>query len=457
MRVTPSMLVRAAAPAIAWVALFSVGCTLSNTAEGGPEGLEAMMGRDGPAEESLELWATPGDNLLAALAQIEENDAQAVLAPDNFVLGIMLNELGAYRSAALSYQPFGTPYLGENMQCEESELPEAIETLCDVLLGEDLRVIFLDAAEHFAQHRAFARRILGCARDAGIEYLAIEALEEPSADLIARGHVSRTRSGVFMREPQLARLVEEGLALGFTPVSFPFAGDLCTNCGVIQRFSEFSEQKAESLLAETFEVNPEARVLVLAAQGQAYKTQWGPRPFVNSLAYQVIEKTGLDPVRSVYSAVQFTLNPGTALGDPSDTDTYLASGPSNGSCAGSYSPASATGDPTLNAVVFHVAPDVSDDLERWAWLHTLPEERMAVTPMCVACLPGTRLLVQAFPSGVDIADRVPLDQALCEAGVSCQLSLPAGDYQIVIWSEEAELASTSATLVAGSAIPVGIE
>jgi hypothetical protein len=54
----------------------------------------------------------------------------------------------------------------------------------------------------------------------------------------------------------------------------------------------------------------------------------------------------------------------------------------------------------------------------------------------------------------DISDRVASDQALCLAGTPCQLSLPAGDYQVVIWSAVAQLASKQVTLAAGAPVAV---
>ena len=110
-------------------------------------------------------------------------------------------------------------------------------------------------------------------------------------------------------------------------------------------------------------------------------------------------------------------------------------------------------------MVFHIAPPFGtqgSDAERWQWLHTTPEERMSVTPECGSCAAAERLLVQAFPDGVDVGDRVPADQALCQPGVPCQLALPAGRYQLVVWSAEAQLTSQSVTLAAGASTPVSM-
>jgi hypothetical protein len=94
------------------------------------------------------------------------------------------------------------------------------------------------------------------------------------------------------------------------------------------------------------------------------------------------------------------------------------------------------------------------DALRWQWLHAPPDSRMTVTPECASCAPGERLLVQAFPPGADTAVRVPADQALCAPGAGCELSLPPGDYQLVVWNESEQLTTTQVTLAAGAAATV---
>ncbi len=435
--------------------LLSLACTVSNDKDGGMEGVVVPERNDRPAAESFALWAAPGDNLLAALAGVEGHDKATVPAPQNFVLGIMLSEAGAYSSAALAFQPNNTPFRAKSMQCMSSTLPDAVTEVCSALAEPDRRVVFIDDSPNFAQDRTLGRKILGCAREAGFEYLVIASLEESGEALQARGYVSRTASGRFLREPQLAGLVEDGLRLGFTPVGLPNS-EFCTECPLAIALGTDARAQATSLEEQILNADPEAKVLVWAAFGQAYKQPWGQAaPYVNSLASYVYTDTGVEP----YSLVQITVDGNTSLGPAAPSGIYLASGPDNGSCSGSYSPRSATGLPTHNGVAFHIAPRSEaggTDSERWEWLHTAPEERMAVTPECATCAPEQRLLVQAYPAGVDFSDRVPSDQALCQAGVSCQLSLPAGDYQLVVWSEEAQLTSTPVTLAAGASTIVSM-
>jgi hypothetical protein len=437
---------------LAAATLSSAACTLSNTSEGGAEGLEGVVTRrDRPSDQSVERFFDPGSNLLAALTEVEAADAD-VLTSSNIVVGEMLNEVGEYYSAAIRFQPGGAPYVAETDQCENSTLPDAVDTLCANLADEGIQLVFIDETPHFAQHRVLGRRLLECARAAGFEYLVIEALLEDGAALAARGYVSRTESGPYVREPQFAGLIEEGLALGFTPIGLP-AGAACSECTLVQAFSQNSEEKADSLIAQTLTVNPGARVLVWTGPGQAFEQPWGPRPFVNSLASYVFSKTGIDP----YTLTQVTLDPSSSVGPLPASGMYLATGPANGGCSGSYSPGSATGLSTHDGVVVHVAPrggaQGSDD-DRWDWLHAPASERMSVTTQCASCQVDQRLLVQAFPVGVDVATRVPTDQALCAPSAACELVLPAGAYQVVVWSDTAQLASVPVDLSAGTAATI---
>jgi hypothetical protein len=439
---------RSSGGAIALVASLAA-CTVSNTSAGGGEELEGRVEIrvDSPSERSAELFRAPGDNLLAALTEVEAEDSDVQLL-NNSVMGAVLNEVGAYFSAATLFQPKGSPYESQTMQCQGRTLTDAVESICAVLAEGGVQFLFIDEAPHLAQHRVLGQRLLQCARDAGFGYLAVQALEEDADALAARGYVSKIASGPYLREPQFAALIDDGLRLGYTPVRIT-AEPLCTDCSPLEAFRADLEPTADRLIAQTLDMDEEAKVLVWAGPGQAYEQPWGTtQPFNDSLASIVFEKTGIDP----YSLVQLTMVPSASLGPVPASGVYFASGPDNGSCSGSYSPGSATGRSTHDGVIVHVAPPAGaagSDAERWQWLHTVPENRMSVTPVCATCSADQRLLVQAFPPG-DAADRVPSDQALCQAGVPCQFSLPPGAYQLVVWSDTAQLTSAQATLAAGT-------
>jgi hypothetical protein len=388
----------------------------------------------------LALWSDPGENLHAALAEVEENDRNKVLPVDNRVLGNFFGELGAYFSASTVYTPFEAPFEPETMECEDSELPDAVERLCSIFDGSlaqerdpaELQLVVINELPHAAYQRSLVRKLLACARAAGFTHLAVEALREEDAALEARGHVWRSASGPFAREPQLARLLQDGLSLGYDLVSYEVA-EPCRDCRHIDAITQSAGEQARNLVAKTFAVDPAAKVLVMASARQAYKRLWGNNmPYIESLGSHLWEQTGIEPFSIEQIAVDL---PSFAFGSSPaapPSGIYIATPDSDGRCMGSYSPGSPTGMGLLDAMVIHVPPH--DDESRWDWLHAPPDERRSLTTSCAACAPGERLLVQAFASGVERADRVPVDQALCTAGAACQLSLPAGAYEMVVWS-----------------------
>jgi hypothetical protein len=330
-------------------------CTLENSINDDPAGnAPSNAFRDTPSERSLTLWSDPGENLLSALAEVEENDRTAVLPAYNRVLGSVFGEAGAYFSALTSYLPFGDALEPEEENCEDSELPDAVEELCLRITGrrpdpddpEDegrLPLVIINDLPHAAFQRSVMRKLLGCAQELGFNYLAVEALEEDDAALEARGYVSRSQSGHFTREPQLARLLEDGMRLGYDIVSYEVA-DHCTDCGYVEAIDRHAEQQARNLAAKTFDVDPEAKVLVLAGARQSYKRVWGPsEPYTTSLGAHLWEQTGYEPYSVDQVAIDLPSMPFGASSPSPPSGMYMASGPDNGQCMGAYTPDTPTG------------------------------------------------------------------------------------------------------------------
>jgi len=444
--------------------LLAAGCTLSNEVNDDPEGnAAANMYREGPSERSVSLWADPGENLLAALAEVEESDRGVVLPLDNRVLGHMLGEVGAYFSATTTFTPFSDALERQSMECDSSTLPDAIETVCAMLneprradddsTGGPVRLVIVNELQHVAYQRSFVRQLLACSYEAGFRYLGIEALTEDDAALEARGRVSRAESGVLTRDAQLGRLVDDGIRLGYDLVSYEVA-ERCTDCGYLQAIRQHAEEQAANLVGKTFAVDPGAKVLVLAGARQAYKRLWGPEPYITSLGGHIWEQSGVEPFSIEQVAVDRpSLQFGASEPDP-PSGMYAVNGQVDGRCMGSYGEGSPTGMANLDAIVFHVPPHT--DAERWDWLHAPAEERRTVTATCGTCTASERLLLQAFPAGIDRTDRIPLDQATCSAGAACQLALPAGAYDVVVWSESAEVGVGTADLQTSAAATVSV-
>ncbi|HEU4578642.1 MAG TPA: hypothetical protein VFS67_10325 [Polyangiaceae bacterium] len=434
-------------------ALIATGCTLDNSVNDPDQATPPPnVFRDSPAAESVTEWQVPGDNLLQSLALIEDKDADSVPAPYNRILAVMYAELGAYRSAATNFEPFGPVLRRQEELCQSSVLPDAVDELCERLQDnpedpedQDLeRLVFLSELQHVPAQTVLARKLLGCLKDAGFRYLALESLAEPAAALQARGYVSRTESGPLMREPQHARLVDEALQLGFEIVDYDVR-DHCETCSYTDELRDHAEQQAANLVSRTLGVDPDAKVFVLAGPRQSYKEPWGQTPpFTTSLANRVWTQAQIEPYAIDQVEIDLPAPPFGASSPAPPSGMYMASGPNNGSCMGQYTPRTENGRGALDAVMVHVPP--RSDSARWDWLHAPADERRSLTPNCAACSSGERLLVQAFPAGLELSDRIASDQALCVAGAECQMVLPPGSYQVVVWSEAARLGTAQVDL-----------
>jgi hypothetical protein len=438
-----------------------VGCTLQNKTEDSPQGnAPANIFRNAPSDRSLELWQAPGDNLLSALAEIETNDKTSVLPQYNRILAQVLAETGQYFQALNVFQPFGNALQTQNRNCDSANLPDAVDELCSRFVDnpddpkdQDLeRLVIINQQQNVPSQVTLMRKLLSCGKDLGFKYLAVEDLEEDGAALTARGYVSRSQSGPYTREPQLARLLEDALSLGYQVVDYDVS-DHCLTCSYQEDINAHAEQQATNLVAKTIGVDADAKVLVLAGPAQAYKEAWGPlnRPPTTSLANYVWTQTNIEPY--AIEQVEIDRPEGVAFGkSPLSTPSgmFIASGPDpdNARCEGSYVPRTENAEPALDAVVVQVPPQ--SDQSRWDWLHAPDDERRSVTPNCSGCASGQRLLVQAFPAGVDVTDRVPVDQTLCAAGATCQMALPAASYQMVVWSESARVGSMDVDLSAST-------
>jgi hypothetical protein len=291
--------------------------------------------------------------------------------------------------------------------------------------------------------RVFGQRVLECAKAAGFTHLALEALREDGAAVTARGYVTPA-SGLYTREPQLARMVEEAIDLDYQIVNYDVLerspGYLYT-----QDVDTFAAQQATNLLAKTYATNPDIKVLVWTGPLQARKRPWIPSEGLSALSAagrMVQAEAGIE----AYSLEQVALDPDQSVGPATPSGMHFAAGPNNGACAGAFYPNRQMQElAALDGIVFHIPQ--SSDTARWDWLYAVDDERMTVTSRCASCT--GQLLVRAYPAGANVAERVPTDQALCNPGAACQFVLPPGDYQFAGFSAAAALGVQTATLAAG--------
>lgn len=101
--------------------------------------------------------------------------------------------------------------------------------------------------------RYWLRSLLPALYQQGFRYLALEALGD-DAELQRRGYPTLS-SGFYMREPQLANLVRDALALGFTVIPYDTTS------------ADREHDQAQNLLRRSRGQDPQAKVVVLAGFG----------------------------------------------------------------------------------------------------------------------------------------------------------------------------------------------
>lgn len=126
--------------------------------------------------------------------------------------------------------------------------------------------------------RYWLRSLLPALYQQGFRYLALEALGD-DADLPRRGYPTLS-SGFYLREPQLANLVRDALALGFTLVPYETLDD------------DREQGQAQNLWRRSLGQDPHAKVVVLAGFGHIDERVGSGK----SMAKWLHELSGLNPL-----------------------------------------------------------------------------------------------------------------------------------------------------------------
>jgi hypothetical protein len=284
----------------------SLGCS---TTTFGPEA-EPPSTID-PSEATVAEYYNPqGNPLQDLLAAENERRTQGFSAQSNWVSGLWHAELGAFTLAATVYSPLSGSSYGQEPnegQCDAvADAPDAVEAFCaqlaEVEPGLEQRDpeagppqwVFVEHQPNLPATRVFGRQVLECAREAGFTHVAIEALQEEGADVTARGHVTRS-SGVLAREPQLARLVERAVELGYEIVNYDVPGRAIGN-EYFTDVERYAERQADNLLAKTYDQDADAKVLVFTLPYEARKQIWRQQVTRRtSVATLVRQRTGIEP------------------------------------------------------------------------------------------------------------------------------------------------------------------
>lgn len=126
--------------------------------------------------------------------------------------------------------------------------------------------------------RYWLRSLLPALYQQGFRYLALEALGD-DAELPRRGYPTLA-SGFYVREPQLANLVREALALGFTLVPYETLAD------------DREQGQAQNLYRRSLGQDPHAKVVVLAGLGHIDERVGSSK----AMARWLHELSGIDPL-----------------------------------------------------------------------------------------------------------------------------------------------------------------
>lgn len=126
--------------------------------------------------------------------------------------------------------------------------------------------------------RYWLRSLLPALYQQGFRYLALEALGDDT-ELQRRGYPTLS-SGFYLREPQLANLVRDALALGFTVIPYDAMS------------ADREHDQAQNLLRRSRAQDPQAKVVVLAGFGHIDERVGTHK----SMAIWLKELSGVDPL-----------------------------------------------------------------------------------------------------------------------------------------------------------------
>jgi hypothetical protein len=150
--------------------------------------------------------------------------------------------------------------------------------------AKDKQIVMMNEDENDPKHRAFTESLLLELYNNGFRYLAIEGLAQADKSINKRKFPT-LRSGVCVKESQMANLMRTALFIGFklvayTPKKYDTSGDKIN--------------KQVKNLAKLFKKDPKAKVLMHCRAASIYETE--NKDQEKALASKIKEVTGIDPL-----------------------------------------------------------------------------------------------------------------------------------------------------------------
>ncbi|APQ17740.1 hypothetical protein [Maribacter hydrothermalis] len=127
---------------------------------------------------------------------------------------------------------------------------------------KDERLVMFNENHFYPNHRKLLIELLPDYKELGFKYLALEGLANNQDSLLNSGHPVKTDTGYYTREQNYAELIRLAQSLDFKLVGY-------------ESYNENEErelEQAENLYRKTFEIDKNAKVLVLAGIAHIFET-----------------------------------------------------------------------------------------------------------------------------------------------------------------------------------------
>ena len=327
--------------------------------------------------------------LVAALEkQVDSSSSEEARNGFKQELAWNLSFVGDYGRATQTFASAFSPPAPAQPTAEDaaalrSGLPflDPVESICAAV--ESRRILIVNEAHHHPDHRVLGQRLLPCLKRLGFKYAAFETLGEETEAINARGFVTRN-TGWYSAEPQMARLINDALRLGFKVVRYE-ARNFCSSCTQDDQIDQREEEQASNLESEIFKRDEKAKAFIWVGFAHAYKHQLTDSGKSRWMAARLWEKTGIEPYSVEQISEGFALNSWNqyyeTLMQPEypKQSVFLDVAARWSFIPTFFQPSIAhTFDlkPAVDALVLH--PRQTLKSTRWQWLETPPEEQLNV-------------------------------------------------------------------------------
>lgn len=145
------------------------------------------------------------------------------------------------------------------------------------------KIIIINEAHHNNRHRVFTASLLKGLYNNGYRYLGLEALSDT---LINKRKFAVHESGYYTQEPQMANLIHEAIALGFTVFGYE------TTDGSNGKDREI---KQASNIAKMVRQHPEAKFLIHCGYDHVIEGTPADKSWEKAMAGRLKEMTNIDP------------------------------------------------------------------------------------------------------------------------------------------------------------------